>query len=209
MLTLILRSAALALGLAATAAAADDAETAIFAGGCFWCVESDFDKVDGVLETVSGYTGGDFDNPTYRQVVSGGTGHREAVRIVYDPARVPYARLVEILFRTIDPLDGGGQFCDRGFSYSPAVYAVNATQREIAEQVKAAMEAELGKETATPVIEASAFWDAEDDHQNYHQTNGIKYTFYRATCGRDRRVKRVWGESPSDAVKRLGAPAKS
>jgi peptide-methionine (S)-S-oxide reductase len=202
--------AALALALIgapliAQETAEGETASAIFAGGCFWCVESDFDKVDGVLDTVSGYSGGTVDEPTYEQVVAGGTGHREVLQVTYDPSVVSYERLVEILYRTIDPLDAGGQFCDRGFSYSPAIYVADAEERETVEAVRARVDAELGEETVVAVEDASAFWPAEEYHQNYYAENPIRYGFYRTTCGRDRRVEAVWGESPKDAVERLGA----
>ncbi|SDZ88835.1 peptide-methionine (S)-S-oxide reductase MsrA [Rubrimonas cliftonensis] len=192
--------------LAARGALAQDAalEAAIFAGGCFWCVEADFDKVSGVVETVSGYTGGWVENPTYQEVTYGGTGHSEAVRIRFDPARVSYPRLLEIYFRTIDPFDDRGQFCDRGPSYAPAIFVGGPEQRAAAEAARAAAAEALDDEIETPIRDAATFWPAEDHHQNYHETNAAKYGFYRASCGRDRRIRRIWGETPADALRRLG-----
>lgn len=197
--------ATLAVAAGVTTAAADDhLESAIVAGGCFWCVESDFDKVDGVVETVSGYSGGETENPTYQQVVGGGTGHREVVRIVYDPDVIDYPTLIAAFLRTVDVVDDGGQFCDRGFSYSTAIYADGPGQRAAAEAAIAAAEAELGAEVVTPVEDAAAFWPAEDYHQDYYLKNPTRYGFYRASCGRDRRVQRLWGEDAETALKPLG-----
>jgi len=169
--------------------------TATFAGGCFWCIESDFDKVPGVLATVSGYTGGKTDNPTYEQVTAGNTGHREAVRIVFDPRKTSYERLLEIFWRSVDPTDAGGQFCDRGESYQTAVYATTDAQLRIAETSKAklAKSGALAEPVVTPVHKAGSFFPAETYHQNYHEKNPIRYKFYRYACGRDARVRKVWG----------------
>jgi peptide-methionine (S)-S-oxide reductase len=191
--------ALLALGLlcAGTAAAASAemagrTESVILAGGCFWCVESDFDKVPGVLETVSGYAGGTFPNPTYERH----PGHREVVRVTYDPAKVTFPQLVSYFWRTIDPLDGGGQFCDRGEAYTTAIYALSPEQADQANQSKAQIEGVLGKKVATPVIplDPKGFTQAEGYHQNYHTINSIKYSFYRYSCGRDARLKQLWGD---------------
>jgi peptide-methionine (S)-S-oxide reductase len=204
------RSLVLALVLALAAApglARDDAaqtREAIFAGGCFWCVEADFDKVDGVLETISGYTGGHVEDPGYRQVVGGGTGHKEAVKIVYDPATVGYERLVEIFFRTVDPTDPGGQFCDRGPSYATGIFVLSERQREIAEAEKEAAAGSLGREVVTPIEEAGRFWTAETYHQNYYEKKPNRYSFYRWRCGRDGRVEELWGEDPGEVLERLG-----
>lgn len=195
--------------LAATSMAHATQETAsravaVFAGGCFWCVESDFDRVKGVVSTVSGYTGGRVPNPTYKQVVSGKTGHREAVQIVFDPEVVSYGELVEIFWRTVDPTDGGGQFCDRGHSYTTAIYALDDAQADIATRSrKALMEAGmLPGEVATPIESAAPFFPAEDYHQDYYEKNPLRYKFYRANCGRNDRVETVWGEQ---AYRGLGA----
>jgi peptide-methionine (S)-S-oxide reductase len=168
--------------------------TAVFAGGCFWCTERDFDHIEGVTETVSGYTGGRVRNPTYAQVSRGNTGHIEAVRIVYDPSRVSYATLVERFFRTIDPLDGGGQFCDRGDQYRSAIFVANAAERRIAEAAKARAARQLGRPVATEILPRGVFYRAEAYHQDYYRRNPVRYRFYRWNCGRDARLERVWGE---------------
>ena len=172
--------------------------TAIFAGGCFWCVESDFDKVEGVVATVSGYIGGTTDNPSYREVVSGGTGHIEAVEITFDPDVVDYATLVEYFFRHVDPTDAGGQFCDRGHSYTTAIFVQNGPQQLVAEAIKARLDetANLPGPIVTPVREAGTFWDAEEYHQDYYEKNPLRYRLYRASCGRDARVEEVWRNAP-------------
>ena len=165
---------------------------AVFAGGCFWCTESDFDKVPGVISTTSGYTGGKLVNPSYEQVSAGNTGHIEAVRIVFDPKRVSYATLTNHFFRTVDPLDAGGQFCDRGYQYRSALF-VTPAQRAAAEAAKTQAAARLGKPVATLILPAATFYPAEDYHQDYHSKNAVKYRFYRWNCGRDARIKQVWG----------------
>ena len=175
---------------AATAAAP---QTAVFAGGCFWCTESDFDKIPGVLSTTSGYTGGKLRNPTYEQVSAGGTGHIEAVRVTYDPARVTYATLAARFIRTIDPLDSGGSFCDRGPSYRSAYFVASPAQRRIAETIKARAGASLKKPVATLILPAATFYPAEGYHQDYYKKNPIRYRFYRLNCGRDSRLKQLWG----------------
>lgn len=185
--------AALATALPGPATAADK-QTAIFAGGCFWCVESDFDAIPGVLETVSGYTGGTLDNPTYAAVTEGGTGHYEAVRIIFDADTVSYAELVAALFRSVDPTDGGGQFCDRGPSYRTAIFVTDDAQRQVAEQQKAEAARILDKEVVTPILPAATFYPAEDYHQDFYEKSSTRYSFYRWSCGRDETVKRVWGK---------------
>ena len=166
--------------------------TAIFAGGCFWCVESDFDKVPGVVSTTSGYTGGHVDNPTYRDVTSETSGHREAVEIAYDPSKVSYATLVAYFFRHIDPTDAGGQFCDRGESYTTAIFAASADERAAAEKARAEATATLQKPVATKILARATFWRAEDYHQDYYRKNPARYEYYRTACGRDRRIKQIW-----------------
>ena len=190
----LLGSAALAFALAAPAAMAEDRKTAIFAGGCFWCVEADFDKVPGVVETVSGYTGGELENPTYEQVSHEDTGHIESVTITYDADRISYEDLLHTFWRTVDPTDSGGQFCDRGPSYRTAIFAGNEAQREAAEASKGKAEQELGQEVVTEIRDAGAFWPAEDYHQNYYKKNPLRYTYYRWSCGRDDRVEELWGD---------------
>ena len=176
---------------AAPAASANRA-TAVFAGGCFWCTESDFDKMPGVLETVSGYTGGKSARPTYEQVSGGGSGHIEAVRVTYDPTKVSYATLLTKFIRTVDPVDGGGQFCDRGSQYQSAIFVGNAGQRAAATAALSAAGAQLKRPIATLVQPAAAFWPAEGYHQDYYKKNPTRYKFYRWNCGRDQRLSALW-----------------
>jgi peptide-methionine (S)-S-oxide reductase len=166
---------------------------AVVAGGCFWCTESDFDKLPGVVSTTSGYTGGRVANPTYEQVSDGNSGHIESVRVVYDPTKLSYAKLVAHLFRTVDPLDAGGQFCDRGDQYRSAIFVANRQQRAIAEATKARASAALKKPIATLILPAAKFYPAEGYHQDYYKKNPTKYRFYRWNCGRDKRLAQVWG----------------
>ncbi len=171
------------------------AATAIFAGGCFWCVEADFDKLPGVTGTESGYTAGRTPNPTYHQVSAGGTGHAEAVRVTYDPARVSYQQLVDYFWRHIDPTVKDQQFCDVGSQYRSAIYWQNETERKIAEASRdALLKSGRFKQVYTEVAAASVFYPAEAYHQDYYMKNPIRYNFYRQGCGRDARVHKVWGE---------------
>lgn len=176
----------------ARASEADRVAVAVFAGGCFWCTEADFEKVPGVVSAVSGYTGGRTRNPTYEQVTAGGTGHYEAVKITYDPSRVSYRQLVDRFWRTVDPTDAGGQFCDRGESYRTAVFAPNATAKAEAEASRAAAAKALGQGIVTPVLNAAPFWPAETYHQDYAKKNPLRYRLYREGCGRDRRLRALW-----------------
>ena len=188
--------ALLALTTASIARAAEDGlEAATFAGGCFWCVESDFDYVPGVVSTTSGYTGGDLADPTYQRVSAGGTGHREAVRIVYDPTKTSYATLLDVFWRSVDPTDGGGQFCDRGESYQTAIFANSPEQKRLAEESKRELEmsAVLDRPIVTPIELAGRFYPAEGYHQDYYEKNPIRYNFYRYRCGRDDRIEDLWG----------------
>ena len=166
---------------------------AVFAGGCFWCTESDFDKIPGVLSTTSGYTGGRLRNPTYKQVSAGGTGHIEAVRVTYDPARVSYATLAARFIRTVDPLDSGGSFCDRGYHYRSAFFVATAAQRRVAETINNRTKAALKKPVATLVLPAATFYPAEAYHQDYYKKNPVRYRLYRLNCGRDAQLKKIWG----------------
>jgi peptide-methionine (S)-S-oxide reductase len=186
----------LALGLAATASGANETATATFAGGCFWCMEPPFDKLDGVISTTSGYTGGHKADPTYREVSSGDTGHAEAVQIVYDPERIDYPHLLEVFWHNVDPLDAGGQFCDRGNQYRTAIFYHNENQRELAEASKRALRTsgELPGPIVTEIVEAGPFYPAEDYHQDYYEKNPIRYKYYRWRCGRDARLEELWGE---------------
>ena len=187
-------TAALALAAGTTSASAASAPAAaVFAGGCFWCTESDFDKMPGVLSTTSGYIGGKLRNPTYKQVSAGGTGHIEGVRVVYDPARISYATLAERFIRTIDPLDGGGSFCDRGYGYRSAFFVADAEQRRIVDAIKARATAALKKPISTLVLPATTFYPAETYHQDYYKKNPVRYRFYRFNCGRDARLAQLWG----------------
>jgi peptide-methionine (S)-S-oxide reductase len=179
-----------ALGTALPVLAAP--QTAIFAGGCFWCVESDFDKVPGVLETISGYTGGSVKNPTYKQVSAGKTGHFEAVQVRYDPKQVSYAQLLHYFWRHIDPLDGEGQFCDRGGQYRSALFVQTPEQRKEAEASRQQTEKLLGKPVKTLILPQGPFYRAEDYHQDFYRKEPLKYNFYRFSCGRDRRISEVW-----------------
>ncbi len=201
----------LALGLAAPAMA----EKAVLAGGCFWCIEADFESVPGVSKVVSGYTGGTTENPTYKQVGRGGTGHYEAVEITFDPARVSYAEILRLFFRSVDPTDAGGQFCDRGDTYRTAIFVTNAAQKAAAEAAKADAAKALGRKIVTPILEAATFWKAEAYHQDYYKGDGIiltrngpkkqanAYEFYRTSCGRDATVKALWGADAPFAAKHL------
>ena len=177
----------LAPAKAADPSAAD--QTAIFAGGCFWCVESDFEKLKGVRKAVSGYTGGLRENPSYENH----EGHVEAVEVTYDPSVVSYRALVDYLLRHIDPLDDGGQFCDRGHSYTTAIFAANAEEWAAAQSAVSDAEKLLGQKIVTPVRDRGAFWVAEKYHQDYYKKNPLRYKYYRNACGRDARVKKVWG----------------
>jgi len=179
---------------AATAATALTAK-AIFAGGCFWCVESDFDKVPGVLSTTSGYTGGTVANPTYEQVSGKKTGHTEAVEVVFDPAKVSYAQLVEHFWHTIDPTTADRQFCDVGSPYRTGIFAVDAAQLQVAQASRAALEKSKPFKEAivTEVVKAGAFYPAEGYHQDYYLKNPVRYQYYRTSCGRDARLKQLWG----------------
>jgi len=168
--------------------------TAIFAGGCFWCLEADFDKLPGVIATESGYTGGKTPNPSYRQVSAGGTGHTESVRVSYDPAKVSYQQLVDYFWRHIDPTVKDRQFCDVGSQYRSAIYWQNEDERKIAEASRdALLKSGRFKHVYTEIEAASAFYPAEEYHQDYYTKNPIRYTYYRASCGRDARVQEVWG----------------
>jgi peptide-methionine (S)-S-oxide reductase len=166
---------------------------AVFAGGCFWCMEPPFDALEGVVATTSGYIGGQVARPTYEQVTAGGTGHIEAIHVLFDPSRISYARLLEVFWRNVDPLDAGGQFCDRGESYTTAIFAQGAAQRRLAEASKAEVEGRLKRQLATPIRDAAPFWPAEEYHQDYYLKNPARYRFYRWNCGRDARLKAVWG----------------
>jgi peptide-methionine (S)-S-oxide reductase len=202
-------AALIVVGIAAQAqpAFAQSTQTLTVAGGCFWCVESDFERVPGVIEALSGYTGGTTSNPTYKEVTRGGTGHYEAVQIEFDPSKVSRDQLLHMFFRSIDPTDNGGQFCDRGESYRSAVFVSNNAESQSAAAAKAAAQNALGKSVVTPILQAAKFYEAEAYHQDYYKGSkrvltrfgAIKqsdaYKRYRKGCGRDARVKALWGDA--------------
>ena len=169
-------------------------ETAIFAGGCFWCMEPPFDKLDGVISTTSGYTAGHQKNPTYKQVSAGVTGHTEAIEIVFDPNKVSYEKLLEVFWLNIDPLNAKGQFCDYGTQYRTGIYYLDEQQQKHAEASLAGIKSKLNKPIATEIKAATQFYPAEDYHQNYYQVNPVRYNYYRWSCGRDQRLQELWGE---------------
>ena len=171
-------------------------ESAVFAGGCFWCMESDLEKLPGVISVESGYSGGKVSRPTYQQVTSETTGHQEVVQVRFDPARITYSTLLLSYWRNVDPLDGGGQFCDRGDSYRPVIFTKGDDQQTAALASSAAAANELGIKESTLKVEIKPlkkFWKAEDYHQNFAELNSIKYKYYRWACGRDKRLDDVWG----------------
>lgn len=177
-------------------AAAGAQAVAVFAGGCFWCVEEAFDAVPGVRATTSGFAGGTVPNPTYEQVSAGGTGHAEAVRVIYDPAEVSYGDLLAVYWRNVDPLDAGGQFCDRGDQYRSAIFTTTPEQQELAEASKAKLDASgrLPGPVVTEIEPLDAFYPADESHQDYHRKNPVRYTFYKFLCGRERRLSALWDE---------------
>jgi peptide-methionine (S)-S-oxide reductase len=201
----------LAITAFSSTAAAAATEKAIVAGGCFWCVESDFEQVPGVKSVVSGYTGGSTQNPTYDEVGEGGTGHYEAVEITFDNAKISYDDLIAKFLRSVDVTDAGGQFCDRGDTYRTAIFALTPAQKASAKAAVAQASADLGQKVVTPVRDAGPFWKAEDYHQDYYKgTNYVitragpkkqsnAYKFYRSSCGRDARVKQLWGNAAAFA----------
>jgi peptide-methionine (S)-S-oxide reductase len=172
-------------------------ETAIFAGGCFWCMEPPFDALDGVLSTTSGYIGGDTSKPSYKQVSAGGSGHAEAVRVIYDPTKISYAALLDVYWRNIDPLAVDRQFCDIGDQYRSAIFAHDDEQEKLARASREAI-ASSGKlegRIVTEIVKDGEFWPAEEYHQNYYQKNPVRYKYYRYSCGRDRRLAEIWGDA--------------
>lgn len=205
---LIILALAVILGFALKGQRAEAAETQILtvAGGCFWCVEADFEKVRGVSEVISGYTGGTTTNPTYREVTRGGSGHYEAVQILFDPAQISRAQLLDLFLRSVDPTDAGGQFCDRGESYRTAIFVSDPAEQALAQSAIAAAQAALGQRIVTPVLAAAPFYKAEDYHQDYYKgqnrvitrfgaiSQAEAYKRYREGCGRDARVRQLWGD---------------
>jgi len=196
----------LGLGLGPGAAQAEQ-KTAVVAGGCFWCVEKDFESVPGVTSVVSGFAGGKTEDPTYKQVTAGGTGHYEAVQITYDDSKLSYADLVRLFFRSVDPTDAGGQFCDRGDSYRTAIFVNGPAERAAAQAASAEAEQQLRAQIATKILPAGPFYAAEDYHQDYYKSGDIiitrfgprtkasAYKLYRNACGRDARVQQLWGSA--------------
>jgi peptide methionine sulfoxide reductase msrA/msrB len=177
--------------------------SAVFAGGCFWCTESDFEKVDGVIEAISGYTGGHFNNPTYQQVSGGGTGHVEAVKVIYDPAKINYEKLLEVFWQHVDPTDPGGQFVDRGLQYRSAIFCANETEKHLAEESKQRLETSgrFNKPIVTDILSLGDFFPAEDYHQDYYKKRPIRYKWYRSRSGRDQFLKKAWANRKADLDK--------
>lgn len=173
----------------------ENLEVATFAGGCFWCMQPPFDRIEGVVATTPGYTGGDQKDPTYEQVSAGVTGHAEAVQVLYDPMKVSYARLLEVFWHNIDPTVENRQFCDVGSQYRTAIFYHNEEQKRLAEESKAALEKSKPFKGAivTMIVPASTFYEAEAYHHDYYKKNPVRYKFYRAACGRDKRLKELWG----------------
>jgi len=198
----LLLSLAFALGLMAlpaVPAAAQGQAKAVFAGGCFWCTEADFDKVPGVLATTSGYIGGKASDATYEQVSAGRTDHVEAVEVTYNPAVVSYQKLLDIYWRTVDPTVKDRQFCDAGAQYKTAIYVRNDEERKLAEASKMKVAGQLKTTIYTEINAAGPFYKAEDYHQDYHTKNPLKYKFYRWNCGRDQRLEQIWGAAKGDS----------
>ena len=190
----VLLSALLVFGGSQSVAAAE--QTAVFAGGCFWCLEHDLEHLPGVIDAISGYSGGHVDQPTYRQVSGEDTGHQEAVQVRFDPDLISYSTLLRSYWRNVDPFDGGGQFCDRGDSYRPVIFTADTAQAKAAEMSVAAAAQDLRQPRSAIKVElrgSALFWPAERYHQNYAELNDLKYSFYRFSCGRDRRLDAVWG----------------
>lgn len=190
----------LLLGVAAMTLSAQEnkeSATAVFAGGCFWCMEPPYDALDGVLSTTSGYIGGSQKDADYNKVSAGGTGHFEAIEVKYDPSKISYEKLLEVFWRNIDPLDGTGQFCDKGSQYLSAIFPKNDEERALAEASKAAVAPAGAPADAikTEILAASPFYPAEGYHQDYYQKNPVRYKFYRWNCGRDQRLEQLWGDA--------------
>ncbi len=185
------------VGLSGTAATVAPLATATFAGGCFWCMEPPFDALDGVVSTTSGYTGGAKADPTYEAVSAGGSGHAEALKIVYDPAKVSYEKLLEVFWHNIDPTTRNGQFCDHGSQYRSAIFTNDESQQRLAEASKQALEQAktLPGPIVTEIVVAGPFYAAEEYHQDYYTKNPLRYRYYRHGCGRDARLRELWGEA--------------
>ena len=204
--TLTILAALIALGImagsfagsdrpAAAQAAKKGRAKATFAGGCFWCMEPPYDKLPGVVSTTSGYIGGTKKNPTYEEVSAGTTGHAEAVQVVYDPAKVSYAKLLDVFWRNVDPLTANAQFCDHGDQYRTAIFVHDAEQKRLAEESKAQVQKKfIERKVVTEITQAAVFYPAEEYHQDYYEKNPIRYKFYRTSCGRDARLEELWGK---------------
>jgi len=199
LLSFFLTFVAVSVSVAQTTPQQTSQALATFAGGCFWCTEADFDKVPGVLSTTSGYTGGKIANPTYEKVSAGGTGHAEAVEIVYDPGKVSYDELLSYYWRHVDPTVKNRQFCDIGDQYRTAIFVHGDEQRRLAEASKKKIEAQLKQPLYTEIVSAGPFYRAEDYHQDFYQKNPVKYKFYRWNCGRDQRLEQLWGARKGDS----------
>ncbi|MCK2183688.1 peptide-methionine (S)-S-oxide reductase MsrA [Halomonas getboli] len=190
----------LAAAFAVPAAAESDGtatESAVFGGGCFWCVEQAFDEVDGVVATTSGFSGGEVKNPSYEQVSAGGTGHIEVVKVDYDPATVDYRTLLYVFWRNIDPFAVGRQFCDKGATYQSVIFVMGDEQRALAEASRDAVAERFGREIGTQIRDFTAFYPAEDYHQDFYEKNPVRYHFYKSACGRADRLEEVWGDEAS------------
>lgn len=176
----------------------ENTRSVVFAGGCFWCTEADFEKVDGVVEAISGYTGGQLENPTYKQVSKGGSGHLEAIKVIYDPQKINFNTLLDIFWRKVNPTDGGGQFVDRGDQYRSAIFYANENERRMAEASKEKLAASgiFDKPIATEILPLGVFYPAEDYHQDYYKKNPVRYKWYRSGSGRDQFLKKVWADRP-------------
>lgn len=172
---------------------------AAFAGGCFWCMEHPFDELPGVVSVTSGYSGGETKNPTYEEVSAGGTGHAESVEVLYDPAKIGYATLLDVYWHNVDPLTRDAQFCDHGHQYRTAIFYHDSTQRRLAEESKQRLAARFPQPIVTEIVAAGPFYPAEEYHQHYYRKNPLRYKFYRWGCGRDRRLKELWGDAAPHA----------
>ncbi len=195
MLSIAIKGLSAILILTGTVNAATNLEKATFAGGCFWCMEHPFDEIPGVVSVTSGYTGGQKKNPTYEEVSAGGTGHAESVQVVYDPTKVTYEKLLNVFWHNIDPTAKDRQFCDSGHQYRSAIFYHNEEQQRLALQSKAELEKNKSfrEPVVTEIVQATAFYPAEDYHQHYYKKNPIRYKYYRSRCGRDQRLKELWG----------------
>ena len=185
------------LPLSVSAERGSQTEKAVFAGGCFWCMQPPYDELEGVVSTQVGYSGGNVEEPSYDQVTGGGTGHLEVMRVEYDPETVSYEQLLDVFWKNVDPLDDGGQFCDRGYHYTTAIFVASEAQRKAAERSKQALveSGQFDEEIVTPIRDAEPFYLAEEYHQDYYQKRPVRYRFYRSSCGRDDRLDELWGDS--------------